>query len=83
MWKYIVAFFTWLNKQLMYRNRLESKVDDIMRRTLRLEILDAIRRNDTRTVYELHDVYVDNGWNSYVTEMVNKYKNKHSKKDVK
>lgn len=83
MWKYIVAFFTWLNKQLMYRNRLESKVDDIMRRTLRLEIFDAIRRNDTRTVYELHDVYVDNGWNSYVTEMVNKYKNKHSKKDVK
>lgn len=85
MWRTVFRFLQWVNKQITYRNRLEAKVDDIMRRTLRLEIFEAIRRKDTHTVYELHDIYKQNGWNSYVSEMVENYKkanrlNKRSKK---
>lgn len=74
MWRLIVALAEWGIKKSQYKSRLESKVDDIMRRTLRLEIFEAIRRKDTKTVYELGDVYLGNGFNSYVSQMIADYK---------
>ena len=58
---------------IVYRNRLESKVDMMMRRLIRLEIVSAIQRKDTPTVCSLYDEYAALGGNSYITHMVEDY----------
>ena len=77
-----LAFVEWCIKQITYRNRLEQKVDLALRRLLRLEIIDAIRRNDKSTVHMLYDEYKKLGGNSYIQEMYEEYikKQKRSKK---
>lgn len=82
MWKSLGMFIKWGIKKIQYKNRLESKIDDIItsqsdveRRVLRLEILQAMKRKDKYTVYALYDEYKNkyNG-NSYMDELFIKYK---------
>ena len=61
MWKSLGMFIKWGIKKIQYKNRLESKIDDIItsqsdveRRVLRLEILQAMKRKDKYTVYALY-----------------------------
>ena len=51
MFRRVWAFLKWVNKQLTYKQRIESKLDDIQRRVLRIEIDRAIERVDVKTVY--------------------------------
>lgn len=78
----LVAFIKWVARRIQYKNRIESKMDniitsqsDIERRVLRLEILQAMARKDKYTVYDLYDEY-KNGYhgNSYMDELFKKYK---------
>jgi len=77
MLKLGALFIKWVAKQITYRSRLESKVDDIMRRTLRLEISEAMRRNDIKAVHELGDLYLGLGYNSYMRESLLAFYKKH------
>lgn len=80
MWRNILGFIQWMLKQITYRSRLEDKVDLALRRLLRLEIIDAIRRNDKTTVHMLYDEYKKLGGNSYIQEMYEEYINKTKRK---
>lgn len=80
MWRNIINLVKWSLKQITYRNRLEDKVDLALRRLLRLEIIDAIRRNDKTTVHVLYDEYKKLGGNSYMQEMYEDYINKTKRK---
>ena len=77
MWRSVVKCLRWAFKQVTWRARFEAKMDDVFRRVLRLELDAAMRRRDTRTVYELGDMYRSLGYNSYMSEMINAYKKKH------
>ena len=80
MWRNIINLVKWTLKQITYRSRLEDKVDLALRRLLRLEIIDAIRRNDKTTVHMLYDEYKNLGGNSYIQEMYEEYINKTKRK---
>ena len=80
MWKSLFKILEWVFKQVTYRNRLENKVDLALRRLLRLEIIDAIRRNDKTTVHFLYDEYKKLGGNSYIQEMYEDYIKKTKRK---
>lgn len=80
MWKGLLKILEWIFKQITYRNRLENKVDLALRRLLRLEIIDAIRRNDKTTVHLLYDEYKKLGGNSYIQEMYEDYIKKTKRK---
>lgn len=80
MWRNIINLVKWALKQITYRSRLEDKVDLALRRLLRLEIIDAIRRNDKTTVHMLYDEYKKLGGNSYIQEMYEEYINKTKRK---
>lgn len=80
MWKSLLKILEWTFKQITYRNRLENKVDLALRRLLRLEIIDAIRRNDKTTVHMLYDEYKKLGGNSYIQEMYEDYIKKTKRK---
>lgn len=80
MWKSLLKILEWTFKQVTYRNRLENKVDLALRRLLRLEIIDAIRRNDKTTVHMLYDEYKKLGGNSYIQEMYEDYIKKTKRK---
>jgi hypothetical protein len=82
MWRGIIDLLTYFIKWFGYRNRLEGKVDVLMRRIIRLEISEAIKRKDTQTVCDLFDEYKQLGGNSYMTHVVEQYikQSKRSKK---
>jgi hypothetical protein len=80
MWRNIINLVKWTLKQITYRSRLEDKVDLALRRLLRLEIIDAIRRNDKTTVHMLYDEYKKLGGNSYIQEMYEEYIKKTKRK---
>ena len=80
MWHKAITFIKWTLKQITYRSRLEDKVDLALRRLLRLEIIDAIRRNDKTTVHMLYDEYKKLGGNSYIQEMYEDYIKKTKRK---
>ena len=77
MFRHIWNFLKWINKQVTYRQRVENKIDDIQRRVLRIEIDRAIERKDVKTVYELGDIYLGLGYNSYMSAMIEDFKKKH------
>ena len=77
MWKAILVGLQAIWKWIMFKARVEAKIDDIQRRVLRLEIDRAIDREYVKTVYELGDVYLGLGYNSYMSEMINDFKKKH------
>ena len=80
MWGAIIEVVKGFGKWLLYRSRLEGKVDMMMRRLIRLEIVSAIERKDTTTVCSLYDEYKLIGGNSYITHMVEEYIKKTTKK---
>lgn len=80
MLRNIINLVKWTLKQITYRSRLEDKVDLALRRLLRLEIMDAIRRNDKTTVHMLYDEYKKLGGNSYIQEMYEDYIKKTKRK---
>ena len=83
MLKAIINIVQYFARRFMYNSRLESKVDTMMRRLIRLEIINAIDRKDTKTVYELYDEYKAVGGNSYVTHMIKDYTKKLNQRKKK
>lgn len=80
MWKGIISLLDWLDRKIAYKNRIETKVDNAIsllkehtRRLLRLEIINAIERNDRTVVHQLYDEYKSLGGNSYVKELYHNY----------
>ena len=83
MWRKIFEFLKWLNKQITYRSRLENNVNTMMRRLIRLEVLNAIARKDTPAVCGLFDEYKAIGGNSYITALVEDYMKKQKRRKKK
>lgn len=83
MWRAIIEVVKFVVRRIGYKNRLESKIDMLSRRLIRLEIIDAIKRKDTATVFLLFDEYTAIGGNSYISFMVEKYKKDIKKKRSK
>lgn len=85
MWNFLTEIIKGAVKALTFKQRLENKIDslssaleDTQRRLVRLEIISAIQRKDTATVYMLYDVYKEKfHGNSYIQEMVDAYKKNH------
>ena len=80
MWKNIIQFFDWIDRKIEYKHRMEQKADATLcllkehnKRLLRLEILEAIRRNDRAVVHQLYDEYKALGGNSYIKELYKEY----------
>lgn len=74
MWKGIISIFDQILHSFAFKRRIESKMDAVLRRVVRLEILDAIKRDDVKTVLALFDEYSALGGNSYISLLVEKYK---------
>lgn len=88
MWKGLLAILQVVWKWVMFKARVESKLDSITqaiednnRRILRLEILEAMRRKDNATVYTLYDEYkVRYHGNSYMDSIFKDFCKKRVKK---
>lgn len=88
MWRAIIALIEYVAKKWQYKLRLEGKLDTVLsqqinqeRRLLRLEIMEAIRRNDRVVVHSLYDEYKSMNGNSYMNELYKQYTSgKKSKK---
>jgi hypothetical protein len=90
MWRAVFAFIEWIAKKIQYKGRIEDKLDTVLsnqsehdRRLLRLEILDAMRRDDRATVHQLYDEYKAMGGNSYLLELYKDYCKKPKKRSKK
>lgn len=87
MWRAVFALIEWATKKIQYKGRIEDKLDTVLsnqsehdRRLLRLEILDAMRRDDRATVHQLYDEYKAMGGNSYLLELYKDYCKKPKKR---
>lgn len=76
----LIAVFGFLTSWIGRGNRIESRLSDIDKRVLRLEILQAMYRKDTRTVCALFDDYKALGGNSYMVELYNEYMKQQKRK---
>lgn len=90
MWRAVFALIEWIAKKIQYKGRIEDKLDTVLsnqsehdRRLLRLEILDAMRRDDRATVHQLYDEYKAMGGNSYLLELYKDYCKKPKKRSKK
>lgn len=79
--KFIAAIFNWIVAQVTYKQRLEARLEDIQRRTLKVEIELNMQRGDVKAVHEVGDIYLENGWNSYMRERLLEYYKKHPIKE--
>ena len=80
MYKLILALIEYVARKWQYKSRLEGKLDTVLsqqtnqeRRLLRLEILEAMRRNDRAVVHSLYDEYKLMNGNSYMNELYKQY----------
>lgn len=88
MWKGILVVLQAAWKWVMFKSRVENKLDSITRaiednnrRILRLEIIDAMRRKDRATVHTLYDEYkVRYHGNSYMDSLFQEYIKKAKRK---
>lgn len=80
MWRALIAFLGQILKNFSFKYRIENKMDSLVRRVIRLEILDAIKRKDTKTVCALFDEYTALGGNSYTALLVEDYKKPKKRK---
>lgn len=87
MWKAVIQLIHWIIKWATYKQRSDKRLDEIIgaiaalnRRTKRLEILDAMHRNDRAVVHQLYDEYKSMGGNSYMQELYKKYIKKGARK---
>lgn len=90
MWKGLLILLEWIGKKIEYKRRMEGKVDTALKllenhdkRLLRLEILDAMKRDDRAVVHQLYDEYKAHGGNSYMKELYKKYCNHDYKRSKK
>jgi hypothetical protein len=90
MWRAVFAFIEWVTRKIQYKGRIEDKLDSVLsnqaehdKRLLRLEILDAMRRDDRATVHQLYDEYKAMGGNSYLLELYKDYCKKPKKRSKK
>lgn len=82
-----MSFIDWVDKKLAYKKRIETKVDEALaflrahdQRLLRLEILEAMKRNDAVTVCELMKIYKERGGNYYMDKLFADFMKKWKKK---
>lgn len=80
MWSGIINLIQIIVKRIQYKGRIEDKLDSVLsnqaehdKRLLRLEILDAMRRDDRAVVHQLYDEYKAMGGNSYLLELYKDY----------
>lgn len=90
MWRLILTLVEWGIKRFYYKGRIEDKLDSVLsnqaehdKRLLRLEICDAMRRDDRATVHQLYDEYKAMGGNSYMLELYKDYCKKPKKRSKK
>ena len=87
MLKNILTLLDWLGKKIAYKRRIEKKVDEALaflrdhdQRLLRLEILEAMKRNDAVTVCDLMKAYKERGGNYYMDKLFADFMKKWKKK---
>lgn len=80
MWRVIIEFLRFLTDWFGRGRRIESILKDTRTRVLRLEILDAMKRKDTRLVCALFDDYKQMGGNHYLDALYADYMKKRNKK---
>lgn len=80
MWKILLEFLRFLIGGFGRGRRIEAILRDTRTRVLRLEILDAMKRKDTRLVCALFDDYKKMGGNHYLDALYEQYMKKASKK---
>ena len=87
MFKNIMSLIDWIDRKVAYKKRIEKKVDEALtflrdhdQRLLRLEILEAMKRNDAVTVCELMKVYKERGCNYYMDKLFSDFMKKWKKK---
>lgn len=87
MWKAILAALQAAWKWVMFKSRVENKLDSITRaiednnrRVLRLEILEFIRKKDKMMVYALYDEYKRMGGDSWMDDVFLRWKANQEKK---
>ena len=80
MWRAVFAFIEWVTRKIQYKGRIEDKLDSVLsrqndseRRLLRLEIMEAMRRDDRAVVHQLYDEYKSMKGNSYMNELYKDY----------
>ncbi|MBQ3785017.1 MAG: hypothetical protein II843_01320 [Alphaproteobacteria bacterium] len=90
MWSAIINLLQIVIKRIQYKGRIEDKLDSVLsnqaehdKRLLRLEICDAMRRDDRATVHQLYDEYKAMGGNSYMQELYKDYCKKSKKRSKK
>lgn len=87
MLKNILSAIDWVDKKIAYKGRMEKKVDEALvflkehdQRLLRLEILDAMKRNDAVTVCDLMKEYKEKGGNYYMDKLFADFMKKWKKR---
>lgn len=80
MWKLFLEILKFLIGGFGRGRRIEAILKDTRTRVLRLEILDAMKRKDTRLVCALFDDYKRLGGNHYLDALYELYMKKASKK---
>lgn len=90
MWSAIINLIQIIVKRIQYKGRIEDKLDSVLsnqaehdKRLLRLEILDAMRRDDRAVVHQLYDEYKAIGGNSYLLELYKDYCKKPKQRSKK
>lgn len=90
MWSAIINLIQFIVRRIQYRGRIEDKLDAVLsrqndseRRLLRLEIMEAIRRDDRAVVHQLYDEYKSMKGNSYMNELYKDYCKKPNKRSKK
>lgn len=73
MWRVLLELFKFLVGWIGRGNRIETILKDTRIRVLRLEILDAMNRKDTRLVCALFDDYKKLGGNHYLDALYADY----------
>lgn len=73
MWKALISILQILLGWIGRGRRIESIILDTRIRVLRLEILDAMNRKDTRLVCDLFDDYKKMGGNHYLDAIYEDY----------
>lgn len=90
MWSAIINLLQIVIKRIQYKGRIEDKLDAVLsrqndseRRLLRLEIMEAMRRDDRAVVHQLYDEYKSMKGNSYMNELYKDYCKKPKKRSKK
>lgn len=83
MWSAIINLIQFIVRRIQYKGRIEDKLDAVLsrqndseRRLLRLEILDAMRRDDRAVVHQLYDEYKSMGGDSWMDDLFLLWKSK-------